>query len=77
MKSAHTEVSRRPAHDTLTEVMLSCTEITIQILAKITLAFILFWTKPAPQLGVQLILGSSLRFNCGVFTEAKKGGNET
>ena len=28
MKSAHTEVSRRPAHDTLTEVMLSCTEMT-------------------------------------------------
>ena len=75
MKSAHTEVSRRPAHDTLTEVMLSCTEITIQTLVK-TVAFI-FWLEPAPQSGVQLILGSSLRFNCGVFTKANKGGNET
>ena len=27
MKSAHTDVFRRPAHDTLTEVMLSCTEM--------------------------------------------------
>ena len=27
MKSAHTEVSRRPAHDTLTEVMLNCGEM--------------------------------------------------
>ena len=66
MKSAHTEVSRRPAHDTLTEVMLSCTEITIQILVMITVAFILFWLKPAPQLGVLLFLGSSLRYDGGV-----------